>query len=178
MFLPGHRLRLEVSSSNFPRYDRNPNTGAPFAHDATTAVARQTVFHDAAPSLAPRAAGGAAMNGCGALLLSIVLARRRGGCGVFRCAARGGAAAHAARLHARGLGGSGRSRTRFRDGVSAESMSALHEPLTERPHPAGSDGTRQVVAYLQKTLAGFGLEVQTHEYQVLLDRPRKRRDRR
>ena len=52
-------------------------------------------------------------------------------------------------------------------------MSALHRPLTERPHPAGSDGTRQVVAYLQKTLGGFGLEVQTHEYQVLLDRPRK-----
>ena len=62
---------------------------------------------------------------------------------------------------------------RFQAGVTADSMSALHRPLTERPHPAGSDGTRQVVAYLQKTLAGFGLEVQTHEYQVLLDRPRK-----
>jgi N-acetylated-alpha-linked acidic dipeptidase len=61
---------------------------------------------------------------------------------------------------------------RFRDGVSADSLSALHRPLTERPHPAGSEGTRQVVAYLQQTLAGFGLEVQTHEYQVLLDRPR------
>jgi uncharacterized protein len=46
VFLPGHRLRLEVSSSNFPRYDRNPNTGAPFGADARTAVARQTVFHD------------------------------------------------------------------------------------------------------------------------------------
>jgi predicted acyl esterase len=48
VFLPGHRLRLEVSSSNFPRYDRNPNTGAPFATDVRTVVARQTVFHDAA----------------------------------------------------------------------------------------------------------------------------------
>ena len=47
MFLPGHRIRLEVSSSNFPRYDRNPNTGAPFGTDAATVVARQTVFHDA-----------------------------------------------------------------------------------------------------------------------------------
>jgi len=47
VFLPGHRLRLEVSSSNFPRYDRNPNTGAPFATDARTVSARQTVFHDA-----------------------------------------------------------------------------------------------------------------------------------
>jgi putative CocE/NonD family hydrolase len=46
-FLPGHRIRVEVSSSNFPRYDRNPNTGAPFATDAATVVARQTVFHDA-----------------------------------------------------------------------------------------------------------------------------------
>ncbi len=46
MFLPGHRIRLEVSSSNFPRYDRNPNTGAPFGTDAATVVAQQTVFHD------------------------------------------------------------------------------------------------------------------------------------
>ena len=51
MFLPGHRIRLEVSSSNFPRYDRNPNTGAPFGTDAATVVARQTIFHDStAPS--------------------------------------------------------------------------------------------------------------------------------
>ena len=62
---------------------------------------------------------------------------------------------------------------RFQDGVTAESMSALHRPLTERPHPAGSEGTKQVVKYLQDTLSGFGLDVQTHEYQVLLDRPRK-----
>lgn len=46
VFLPGHRIRLEVSSSNFPRYDRNPNTGAPFATDARTMTATQTVFHD------------------------------------------------------------------------------------------------------------------------------------
>ncbi|MEP7119025.1 MAG: CocE/NonD family hydrolase, partial [Acidobacteriota bacterium] len=46
-FLPGHRIRLEVSSSNFPRFDRNPNTGAPFGTDATIITARQTVFHDA-----------------------------------------------------------------------------------------------------------------------------------
>ena len=53
VFLPGHRIRLEVSSSNFPRYDRNPNTGAPFATNATTVTARQTVFHqrDAASHL-------------------------------------------------------------------------------------------------------------------------------
>ena len=48
VFLPGHRIRVEVSSSNFPRYDRNPNTGKPFASDATTAIARQTIHHDTA----------------------------------------------------------------------------------------------------------------------------------
>jgi putative CocE/NonD family hydrolase len=33
VFLPGHRIRLEVSSSNFPRYDRNTNTGGTIATD-------------------------------------------------------------------------------------------------------------------------------------------------
>jgi putative CocE/NonD family hydrolase len=47
VFLPGHRIRVEVSSSNFPRFDRNPNTGAPFGSDAEVHVARQTVHHDA-----------------------------------------------------------------------------------------------------------------------------------
>jgi putative CocE/NonD family hydrolase len=42
----GHRLRLEVSSSNFSRYDRNPNTGHDFGVDAELKVARQSVFHD------------------------------------------------------------------------------------------------------------------------------------
>lgn len=46
LFLAGHRIRLEVSSSNFPRFDRNPNTGNPFAHDAELVVARQVVYHD------------------------------------------------------------------------------------------------------------------------------------
>jgi putative CocE/NonD family hydrolase len=45
----GHRIRLEVSSSNFPRFDRNPNTGGEVA-DARASdlrVAHQRVFHDA-----------------------------------------------------------------------------------------------------------------------------------
>jgi uncharacterized protein len=46
VFKAGHRLRLEVSSSNFPRYDRNPNTGHDFAVDAELRCARQMVFHD------------------------------------------------------------------------------------------------------------------------------------
>lgn len=47
VFLPGHRIRLEVSSSNFPRFDRNMNTGLDIATDATHIVATNTVLHDA-----------------------------------------------------------------------------------------------------------------------------------
>jgi putative CocE/NonD family hydrolase len=46
VFKAGHRLRLEVSSSNFPRYDRNPNTGHDFGADTELRTARQTIFHD------------------------------------------------------------------------------------------------------------------------------------
>ena len=48
VFLAGHRIRLEISSSNFPHYDRNPNTGHPFGVDAVMEPADQTVYHDAA----------------------------------------------------------------------------------------------------------------------------------
>jgi len=48
VFLPGHRIRLEVSSSNFPHYDRNPNTGHPFGVDAEVRPADQIVYHDPA----------------------------------------------------------------------------------------------------------------------------------
>lgn len=47
LFRAGHRIRLEVSSSNFPRFDRNPNTGGPFGEEAELHTAQQTVFHDA-----------------------------------------------------------------------------------------------------------------------------------
>jgi putative CocE/NonD family hydrolase len=46
VFLPGHRIRLEIASSNFPRFDRNPNTGAPIAIETDVVPAMQTVFHD------------------------------------------------------------------------------------------------------------------------------------
>jgi hypothetical protein len=46
LFKRGHRIRLEVSSSNFPKYDRNPNTGHAFGVDADVVLAKQTVFHD------------------------------------------------------------------------------------------------------------------------------------
>jgi uncharacterized protein len=45
LFRPGHRIRLEISSSNFPRFDRNLNTGEPFGEGANGLPARQTVFH-------------------------------------------------------------------------------------------------------------------------------------
>jgi uncharacterized protein len=50
VFARGHRIRLEVSSSNFPRFDRNPNTGGVVAQarESDLTAARQTVFHDAA----------------------------------------------------------------------------------------------------------------------------------
>ena len=46
VFLPGHRLRVEISSSNFPRFDRNLNTGEDQATGRQWQTARQTVFHD------------------------------------------------------------------------------------------------------------------------------------
>ena len=46
MFKAGHRIRLEVSSSNFPRFDRNPNTGNRPGMDAEMQVADQTIYHD------------------------------------------------------------------------------------------------------------------------------------
>jgi len=46
-FLPGHRIRLQVSSSAFPFIDANRNTGLPVATDTTWTRARQTVWHDA-----------------------------------------------------------------------------------------------------------------------------------
>ncbi|HKE29203.1 MAG TPA: CocE/NonD family hydrolase [Bryobacteraceae bacterium] len=46
VFLRGHRIRLEISSSNFPRFDRNPNTGTPVANETKPTKATQTVYHD------------------------------------------------------------------------------------------------------------------------------------
>ncbi len=46
LFKAGHRIRLDVTSSNFPRWDRNPNTGHEFGSDAALAVAHQTILHD------------------------------------------------------------------------------------------------------------------------------------
>jgi len=48
VFLAGHSIRVEISSSNFPRFDRNPNTGRPFADETQLETAQQSVYHGAA----------------------------------------------------------------------------------------------------------------------------------
>ena len=46
LFRRGHRIRLDVSSSDFPNFDRNHNTGGDDYFESTLATARQTVYHD------------------------------------------------------------------------------------------------------------------------------------
>lgn len=47
VFKKGHRIRLDLTSSSFPRWDRNPNTGHDLGADAEVVVAQQTILHDA-----------------------------------------------------------------------------------------------------------------------------------
>lgn len=46
VFLPGHRIRMEISSSAYPILHPNPNTGNPIATDTQEQVAHQTIYHD------------------------------------------------------------------------------------------------------------------------------------
>jgi len=46
VFRAGHRIWLDVTSSNFPRWDRNPNTGHEFGADTDLALAHQTILHN------------------------------------------------------------------------------------------------------------------------------------
>ena len=47
LFKSGHRIRLEISSSNFPRFDRNPNTGGALGRGTESKPASQTILHNA-----------------------------------------------------------------------------------------------------------------------------------
>jgi putative CocE/NonD family hydrolase len=47
-FVTGHRIRLDISSSNFPRFDVNPNTGEPLGRHTHTVTALNRIFHDPA----------------------------------------------------------------------------------------------------------------------------------
>ena len=46
VFGRGHRIRLDISSSNWPRFDVNPNTGKPLGRHMGRHPAHQTVYHD------------------------------------------------------------------------------------------------------------------------------------
>jgi hypothetical protein len=46
VFKQGHRIRVDISSSNFPRFDVNPNTGEPLGQQRQWRVATNAVYHD------------------------------------------------------------------------------------------------------------------------------------
>jgi putative CocE/NonD family hydrolase len=46
LFKRDHQIRLDISSSNFPRFDVNPNTGEPLGKSRRTAVAENAIYHD------------------------------------------------------------------------------------------------------------------------------------
>src|SRR5207247_6108917 len=46
VFEKGHRIRFDISSSNFPRFDVNPNTGEPLNDNRRSVTAMNTIFHD------------------------------------------------------------------------------------------------------------------------------------
>jgi putative CocE/NonD family hydrolase len=48
VFMAGHRIRVAVTSSSFPRFDRNLNTGGPFGRGTAGQIALNTIFHEAA----------------------------------------------------------------------------------------------------------------------------------
>jgi len=47
LFRAGHRIRLDITSSSFPRWNRNPNTGGPLGAERELQTATQTILHDA-----------------------------------------------------------------------------------------------------------------------------------
>ena len=47
VFKKGHRIRIDITSSNFPHFDRNPNTGHEFGRDSEVRIAHQTIHHSA-----------------------------------------------------------------------------------------------------------------------------------
>lgn len=46
VFKAGHRIRLDISSSNFPRFDVNPNTGGALGKERRFEIAHQSIYHD------------------------------------------------------------------------------------------------------------------------------------
>lgn len=96
-----------------------------------------------------------------------------GACGAVACHANGSTPAAPFLGYSReGTAAQAALERRFADQLNAQSLSDLHRPLTERPHPAGSDAAAAMARHLQSTLAGFGLEVRVHEYLAWLSHPR------
>lgn len=48
LFKKGHRIRVDITSSHFPQFDRNPNTGEPFGTSGVVKIAHQAVHHSQA----------------------------------------------------------------------------------------------------------------------------------
>ncbi len=46
LFKKGHKIRLDISSSNWPRFDKNPNTGEPLGLNTSSVAATNTIYHD------------------------------------------------------------------------------------------------------------------------------------
>ena len=46
LFKAGHRIRLDISSSNFPRFDVNPDTGEPVGRHRHATIAENAIYHD------------------------------------------------------------------------------------------------------------------------------------
>jgi X-Pro dipeptidyl-peptidase C-terminal non-catalytic domain len=57
LFMSGYRIRLDVSSSNFPRFDVNPNTGEGIGRERRRVVADNTVSHEPGREFAGDGAG-------------------------------------------------------------------------------------------------------------------------
>ena len=155
VFRAGHRIRLEVSSSNFPRFDRNPNTGGIFGEDSAVVSAQQTVFHDEAhPSrlwlpVVPRPATQTTTAVSGPANESSPLRSP-----TVRAAA------------------SPEVEQRFLSGVSTDSISDIHRQVTQRPHIAGSAHSMAVADRLRRALDAAGLQTEVREYEVHLSTPR------
>ena len=138
VFLPGHRIRLEVSSSNFPRFDRNPNTGGVFGTDAATVRGARRPSSTTRRAVTSRAAGDPAMI-VGPKRSSLARWMSPVGVRVARPRATPSPPARtAARLLGAGVGSRARARAAF-PGRRVRRLDVRAAPrLTERPHPAGS----------------------------------------
>lgn len=149
LFRAGHQIRLEVSSSNFPRFDRNPNTGGVFGRDATVVSATQTILHDQShPSR----------------LLLPVVPRQSPAATAKPSASLGASPARAAATRV--------FEQRFLSGVSTDSISAMHRQVTEHPHIAGSARSMAVADRVRRALDAAGLQTEVREYSVHLSTPR------